>query len=115
MLCISRALELRIGLRVELQAEFRAELLRPPYALRALFTAWLIHCMANSLRGQSSCRGFSRAFSRTFSKAFSRAFSRASCRASIEPRVGVQGADVRRVINRRDVCKDDRMGNCMGG
>ena len=47
VLRVSRALELRIGLRAELRAELQGgDPLRPPYALRALF-----HCVASTLRG----------------------------------------------------------------
>jgi hypothetical protein len=59
VLCVSRALELCIGLRVNPRAELRAELqggdpLGPPSA----------HYVLYLLRGQSSCRGFSRGSSR---------------------------------------------------
>ena len=40
MLRVSRALELRIGLRAELQ---RGDPLRPPCAQRAPVTAWPVH------------------------------------------------------------------------
>jgi hypothetical protein len=47
VLRVSRALELRIGLRAELRADLQGgEPLGPPCALRALF-----YCVASTLRG----------------------------------------------------------------
>ena len=66
VLRVSRALELRIGLRAELRVELQGgDPLRPPCALRAPF-----YCMASTLGGQRYCKAFGRAFSRAFIKLY---------------------------------------------
>jgi hypothetical protein len=64
VLRVSRALELRIGLRAELRAELQGgDPLGPPCALRAPF-----YCIASTLGGQRCCKAFGRAFGRAFVK-----------------------------------------------
>ena len=58
VLRVSRALELRIGLRAELQG---GDPLGPPCALRAPF-----YCMASTLGGQRCCKAFGGDFGRAF-------------------------------------------------
>ena len=58
---VSRASELRIGLRVKLQAELRVELQGgDPWT--PLRTACSIYCVASTLGGQRCCKAFGRAF-----------------------------------------------------
>ena len=64
MLCVGRALELRIGLRVRLRTELQAAL----QGGDPLRTACSIHCMASTLGRQRCCKAFGRAFGRAFAE-----------------------------------------------
>ena len=60
VLRVSRALELRIGLRAELRAELQGgDPLGPPSTMRGRYTAWA-----------ECCKAFDRAFGRAFGRAF---------------------------------------------